>query len=67
MFKDEKNGQYKVISFFAKKARGLMARYLIQNQIKDVDGLMGFDLGGYSYNEGLSRPDAPVFTRPEQG
>ena len=66
VFKDQKNGQYKVISFFAKKARGLMARYLIQNQVKDLDGLLKFDLGGYSYDESLSKADAPVFTRPEQ-
>ena len=42
-----------MISFFAKKARGLMARYIIQNQITDVEQLKGFDLAGYSYNEEL--------------
>jgi cytoplasmic iron level regulating protein YaaA (DUF328/UPF0246 family) len=66
VFKDQKNGQYKVISFFAKKARGLMARYLIQNQVTNIDELIKFDLGGYEYNADLSKPDAPVFTRPEQ-
>lgn len=62
-FKDWKNGQYKMISFYAKKARGMMARYLIQNQITDVDQLTGFDTDGYQYNAELSTPLAPVFTR----
>lgn len=65
-FKDWKNGQYKMISFFAKKARGLMARYIIQNKVTTMDELLKFDLGGYEYNEGLSKPNAPVFTREEQ-
>lgn len=62
-FKDWKNGQYKMISFFAKKARGLMVQYLIKNQIDDVEGLLKFDLDGYVYNPELSKPDEPCFTR----
>lgn len=65
-FKDEKNGQYKIISFFAKKARGMMARYIIQNRLSDVAQLKDFDLGGYQYSAELSTANKPVFTRPEQ-
>jgi len=64
-FKDWKNGQYKMISFFAKKARGMMARYIIQNQLTDVEQLKGFDLAGYSFNESLSNGNDLVFTRKE--
>jgi cytoplasmic iron level regulating protein YaaA (DUF328/UPF0246 family) len=65
VFKDQKNGQYKVISFFAKKARGLMARYLLQNQVNTMDELIKFDLGGYQYHQAFSTDDKPVFTRDE--
>lgn len=66
IFKDQKNGQYKVISFFAKKARGMMARYIIENQIKEVAGLRGFNSAGYQYSEALSSGNDVVFTREEQ-
>lgn len=62
-FKDWKNGQYKMISFFAKKARGLMARYIIQNQLTDIEQLKSFDLAGYQYNETFSKGNDWVFTR----
>ena len=62
-FKDWKNGQYKMISFFAKKARGLMARYIIQNQLTELEHLKGFNLEGYQYNEELSKGNDLVFTR----
>jgi len=62
-FKDWKNGQYKMISFFAKKARGLMARYIIQNRITDVEQLKDFDLAGYEYNTAFSSGNDWVFTR----
>jgi cytoplasmic iron level regulating protein YaaA (DUF328/UPF0246 family) len=62
-FKDWKNGQYKMISFFAKKARGYMARYIIQNQITDVEQLKKFDTAGYGYCADSSTTDVPVFTR----
>ncbi|NMP32231.1 peroxide stress protein YaaA [Thalassotalea sp. M1531] len=64
-FKDWKNGQYKMISFFAKKARGLMARYVIQNQITDVEQLKSFNLAGYGFNEELSKGNDIVFTRKQ--
>lgn len=64
-FKDWKNGQYKIISFFAKKARGLMARYIIQNQLTDVEQLKTFDLAGYQYNNDLTQGNDLVFTRKE--
>ena len=62
-FKDWKNGQYKMISFFAKKARGLMARYIIQNQISDVEKVKDFDLAGYQFSSDLSQGHELVFTR----
>lgn len=66
VFKDNKNGQYKVISFYAKKARGLMARYIIQNQITSVAQLKQFDLDGYFFSEIDSTPFELVFKRDEQ-
>ncbi len=65
VFKDQKNGTYKIISFFAKKARGMMSAYIIKNQLKDVEAIKAFDLAGYSYNETLSSPKEWVFTRAE--
>ena len=62
-FKDMKNGEYKMISFFAKKARGLMTRFIIENDIKKVTDLQAFDSEGYIFNPRLSKPDEPVFTR----
>ena len=64
-FKDWKNGQYKMISFFAKKARGLMARYIIQNQITNSEQLKNFDLAGYQYSSDLTQANEWVFTRKE--
>ena len=63
VFKERKNGEYKLISFFAKKARGLMSRYIIRNRLDNPEDLKGFDLEGYQYNEALSGEDRPVFTR----
>ncbi len=65
VFKDEKNGKFKIISFFAKKARGKMARFIIENRIKTEDGLKGFAIDGYAYNAEYSSPSEPVFTRPD--
>lgn len=65
-FKDWKNDQYKMISFFAKKARGLMARYIIQNQLTDVEELKNFDLAGYQYNKALTKGNDLVFTRRQE-
>ena len=63
VFKDEKNGVYKIISFYAKKARGLMSRYIINNRITHAEDIKGFDLGGYYYNPELTTSNAWVFTR----
>jgi hypothetical protein len=66
VFKDCKNGQYKVISFYAKKARGMMARYIIDNRISNVDELTKFDTAGYYFAEDESTPTELVFKREEQ-
>ncbi|MGI2257755.1 peroxide stress protein YaaA [Shewanella sp. GXUN23E] len=63
VFKDLKNGQYKVISFYAKKARGMMARYIIENDINTLADLNKFDAAGYYYCEALSDEFNPVFLR----
>lgn len=65
-FKDEKNGQYKIISFYAKKARGMMARYIIENQIESSEQLCNFDTQGYRYDATSSTPEKPVFLRDQQ-
>ncbi|MDH0895047.1 MULTISPECIES: peroxide stress protein YaaA [unclassified Pseudomonas] len=62
-FKDLKNGQYKIISFYAKKARGLMARYVIKERIRDPERLKDFDYQGYRYSAEQSGPDSLVFLR----
>ncbi len=62
-FKDFKNGEYKMISFFAKKARGLMTRFVLDNNIVDPDNLKAFDYHGYIFNPNLSKDGNPVFTR----
>ncbi len=66
VFKDEKNGEFKMISFFAKKARGMMSAFIIKNQISDPEQLKVFDSDGYYYNEDLSSADQFVFTRAER-
>lgn len=62
-FKDYKDGKLKIISFFTKKARGLMARYIIDNNIDSVEGLKGFNVDGYAFDESLSTNTQLVFTR----
>ncbi len=64
-FKDWKNGQYKHINFYAKKARGLMTRFAIDNQITDPEQLKGFDYEGYQFDEKLSADSNWVFTRKQ--
>ncbi|QTL40468.1 peroxide stress protein YaaA [Xenorhabdus budapestensis] len=66
VFLDEKNGKYKVISFYAKKARGLMSRFIIQNQLTNPARLVEFNLEGYAFDESLSKSNELVFKRPEQ-
>ncbi|RBP48367.1 peroxide stress protein YaaA [Arenicella xantha] len=65
VFKDWKNDQYKVISFFAKKARGLMTAWVIKNQIKSVDALLGFAADGYQYSAQDSDANTLVFLRKQ--
>jgi len=65
-FKDWKNGQYKMISFYAKKARGLMCRFAILNRITDANDLKGFNLDGYYFSEDQSDKNNWVFLRDEQ-
>ena len=62
-FKDYKNGKLKIISFFAKKARGLMVRYIIDTDAKTIDDLKGFDYEGYQFDDNLSKGNHLVFTR----
>ena len=64
-FKEYKNGKLKMISFFAKRARGMMARYIIQNKINEGKDILSFNLGGYSYDPSISSPASPVFTRTQ--
>ncbi|PAJ72991.1 peroxide stress protein YaaA [Pseudoalteromonas sp. NBT06-2] len=67
IFKDCKNGQYKVISFYAKKARGLMTRYIMENKIKTVEDLKKFDFAGYYFSlEKTVKENEPVFIRAQQ-
>ncbi|MEE4283051.1 MAG: peroxide stress protein YaaA [Pseudomonadales bacterium] len=64
-FKEEKDGKLKFLSFYAKKARGLMARYMIDKRVKTLKMLKAFDYENYAYNEALSTSHDWVFTRPQ--
>lgn len=66
VFQDYKNGQYKIISFYAKKARGEMAAYIIKNKVKAPPGLTKFDSSGYKYCTEISTPNKPIFRREAQ-
>ena len=63
VFEDEKAGQYKVIGFFAKRARGLMARWAAQHRVRTPQALQAFDLEGYAFAAAASAPDRLVFRR----
>lgn len=63
VFKDAKNGQYKIISFYAKKARGLMSRYIIDHQITQPEQMKAFDTDGYYFSETQSSTNEWVFLR----
>jgi cytoplasmic iron level regulating protein YaaA (DUF328/UPF0246 family) len=63
VFKDYKNGKLKIISFFAKKARGLMVRYIIENDIEKAEDLKGFNYEGYAFDANISKDNNLVFTR----
>ncbi len=62
-FKDKKKGTYRVISFYAKRARGAMARHLVRSRTAGRKAIEAFDADGYRFNEELSKPTQPVFTR----
>ena len=63
VFKDFKNGEHKIISFYAKRARGLMAKWIIENNIKDFEKLSKFNLDGYYFSKKDSTVTEPVFLR----
>jgi hypothetical protein len=63
VFKDWKNGQYKMISFYAKKARGLMSRYIIDHRLTEPEQIKAFDYEGYRFSEEMSKGDEWVFIR----
>ena len=65
VFKDEKNGKYKIISFFAKKARGMMADHVIREKILEAKSLQKFQGGGYRFSKGDSDANTLVFLRKE--
>ncbi|MFC4993437.1 peroxide stress protein YaaA [Rubritalea tangerina] len=66
VFKDEKNGKYKIISFYAKKARGMMADFIVRHGVNDVAGLKKFKTAGYKYDAKSSTANELVFMRAEQ-
>lgn len=66
VFQDQKGDEWKIISFYAKKARGLMLRYAIEQRINQVEGLKGFALDGYRFTAEASSATTLVFRRPER-
>jgi len=62
-FKENKNGTFKIIGIYAKYARGLMARYIIKNQIENIEEIKKFSIDGYSFNQELSNTKKLCFTR----
>jgi len=66
VFMEEKPGGPKIVSFYAKRARGAMARYIIQRRLTDPEALTEFDSGGYRYVPDMSEADKPVFVRPPE-
>lgn len=65
VFMDQKNDKYKIISFFAKRARGLMSAFIIKNKITHAEELKAFDVDGYSFNSAMSEGNKWVFCRAE--
>ncbi|NLA88630.1 MAG: peroxide stress protein YaaA [Alcaligenaceae bacterium] len=66
VFREERDGTYKIISFSAKRARGLMCRYAIENGIDDIEGLKNFNQEAYEFDEASSTDESLVFLRPDQ-
>ena len=62
-FKDYKDGKLKIISFYAKKARGMMVRYIIDTNAETIEDLKGFNYDGYQFDSNLSEGNQLVFTR----
>ena len=62
-FKEFKDGKYKTIAIFSKRARGMMARYIIDNNINDINSLKSFNIDGYVYHENLSTEKELIFVR----
>lgn len=67
VFKEMKAGEPKIVSFYAKRARGAMARFIIQNRLTDAEAIKGFDLGGYQFAPALTQGDDWVFVRDGDG
>ena len=65
VFKEEKDGRMKTLMFYAKRARGMMARWAIENRIENAQDLKKFSVGGYKFREGDSGDDLWVFARPQ--
>jgi cytoplasmic iron level regulating protein YaaA (DUF328/UPF0246 family) len=65
VFEDFKGGKYKIISFHAKRARGLMVRHAIENKLTSVKKLEGFNAEGYAFDAAVSEPDRLVFRRKQ--
>ena len=65
LFKEYRDGSYRFVTLYAKKARGMMCNYIIRNRLKSVDDLKSFNIEGYRFNKNISSDDAWVFTRGE--
>jgi len=63
VFMEIKDDRPRIVSFFAKRARGAMARHIVENRVTDMDGLRDFNAGGYAFDADLSEPNKPVFLR----
>ena len=66
-FRERKNGDYRMVSFFAKKARGLMTSFCLRNRLNDPEDIKQFDVDGYRFNPDLSEGDRWMFTRNAAG
>jgi cytoplasmic iron level regulating protein YaaA (DUF328/UPF0246 family) len=62
-FKENKNGKYKIVAFYAKKARGMMCNYMVKNRLEKPEEMKGFDMADYRFNEELSSERHYIFTR----
>lgn len=66
VFQDEKDGKFKIISFYAKRARGLMAKFIVENKIDHPKEIEDFNLDGYQFSSKESKPNSPVFRRKQK-